>query len=168
MSSVQNGASCGIGNYGMAKHGIVLECGDYSMKIYGYRFFMGFEFTNSFEGQQNGNSPSVDLEAFPRGVYFQQPEWTARSVLFPVGFFGDLSWSGRSSDFDYFQPRNVSYYAISQTLGLRINQISKNSLVRLVIGCELVRIARNQLPGDVLDGRYPNLTHSNTPEDVRI
>ncbi len=124
MSSVQNGASCGIGNYRMAKHRILLECGDYSMKICRYRFFVGFEFTNSLEGQQNRNSASVDLEAFPRGVYFQQPEWTARSVLFPVGFFGDLGWSGRSSDFDYFQPRNVSYYAISQTLGLRINQIT--------------------------------------------
>src|SRR5260370_42674657 len=128
---------------------------------------MGLEFTNSLEGQQNGNSASVDLEAFPRGVYFQQPEWTARSVLFPVGFFGDFRWSGRSSDFDYFQPRNVSYYAISQTLGLRINQISKNSLVRLVIGCELLRIACNQLPCDVLYGCYPNLPHRNPPEVVR-
>jgi len=99
------------------------------MKICGYRFFVGFEFTNSLEGQQNGNSASVDLEAFPSGVYFQQPEWTARSVLFPVGFFGDLGWSGRPSDLDYFQSCNVSYYAISQTLGLRINQISKNRLV---------------------------------------
>ena len=138
------------------------------MKICRYRFFVGLEFTNSLEGQQNGNLASVDLEAFPRGVYFQQPEWTARSVLFPVGFFGDLGWSGRSPDFDYFQPRNVSNHSISQTLGLRINQISKNRLVRLVIGCELVRIACNQLPGDVLDGCYPNLSHYYTSEDVGI
>ncbi len=168
MSSVQNRASCGIGNYGMAKHRILLECGDYSMKICRYRFFVGFEFMNSLEGQQNGNSAIVDFETFPRRVYFQQPEWTARSVLFPVGFFGDLGWSGRSPDFDYFQPRNVSNYAISQALGLRINKISKNRLVRLVIGCELVRIACDQLPGDFLDGCYPNLTHSSIPEDVRI
>src|SRR5260370_6725512 len=112
---------------------------------------MGLEFTNSFEGQKNGNSAGVDLEAFPRGVYFQQPEWPARTVLFPVGFLGDLGWSSRSPDFDYFQPCNVSNYAISQALGLRINQISKNRLVRLVIGCELVRIACDQLSGDVLD-----------------
>src|SRR5260370_1992356 len=131
MSSVQNSASCGIGNYRMAKHRILLECGDYSMKICRYRFFVGFEFTNSLEGQQNGNSASVDLEAFPRGVYFQQPEWTARSVLFPVGFFGDLSWSGRSSDFDYFQPRNVSYSPISQTLAPPINQTTKTILFTL-------------------------------------
>ncbi len=82
---------------------------------------MGLEFTNSLEGQQNGNLASFDFEAFPRGVYFQQPEWTARTVLFPVGFFGDLGWSGRSPDFDYFQSRDVSYYAISQPLCLSIN-----------------------------------------------
>lgn len=91
------------------------------MKIAGYRFLMGFEFTNSLEGQQNGNSAGLDLEAFPRGVYFQQSEWTARTLLFPVGFFRDFGWSGRSSYFDYFQSCNVSYYAISQPLGLRIN-----------------------------------------------
>src|SRR5260370_23889175 len=107
----------------MAKHRILLECGDYSMKICRYRFFVGLEFTNSLEGQQNGNLASVDLEAFPRGIYFQQPEWTARSVLFPVGFFGDLCWSGRSPDFDYFQPRKLSNHSISQAFDLRINQL---------------------------------------------
>src|SRR5260370_33176880 len=96
------------------------------MKIFRLRFLVVFEFTNSFEGQQNGNSARVDLEAFPRGVYFQQPEGTARSVLFPVGFWGDLGWSVRSTDFDYFQPHNESYNWFYRMVGLTSNQASKN------------------------------------------
>ena len=113
MGSVQNRASCEIGNYGMAQHRVLFESGNYSMKICRYRLLVGLEFTNSLEGQQNGDLATIDFEAFSRGVYFQQPEWTARTVLFPVGFFGDLGWSGRPSQFDDFQSRNVSDYSIS-------------------------------------------------------
>src|SRR5438552_2968615 len=90
-----------------------------------------------------------------------------RTVLLPVRFFGDFCWSGRSSAFNYLQSGDVSHYAVSQTLRFRINQIGENGLVGLVIGCELVRIACNQLSGNLLDGGYPNLTHSNTPEARR-
>src|SRR5437667_11128938 len=90
-----------------------------------------------------------------------------RTVLLPVRFFGDFCWSGRSSAFNYLQSGDVSHYAVSQTLRLRINQIGENGLVGLIIGCELVRIACNQLSGNLLDGGYPNLTHSNTPEARR-
>src|SRR5437667_12488344 len=85
-----------------------------------------------------------------------------RTVLLPVRFFGDFGWSGRSSAFNYLQSGDVSYYAVSHTLRLRINQIGENGLVVLLIGCELVRIACNQLSGNLLDSGYPNLTHSNT------
>ena len=113
MSSVQNGSSCRVSDYGMTKYWVSLESGNYSIKIFRYRFFVGLEFTNSLESQKNGDLASVDFEAFPRGVYFQQPEWTARTVLFPVGFFGDLGWSGGPSQFDDLQSRNVSDYSIS-------------------------------------------------------
>src|SRR5207245_10338848 len=82
-----------------------------------------------------------------------------RTVLFPLRFFGDFCWSGRSSAFNYLQSGDVSHYTVSQTLSLRINQIGENGLVGLVIGCELVRIACNQLSGDLLVCGYVNVTY---------
>src|SRR5438093_11842537 len=113
-----------------------------------------------------GIFPLLIASLFQRGL-LPTARVDRRTVLFPVGLFGDFGWSGSSSAFNYLQSRDVPYDAVSQTLSLRINQVGENCLVGLVIGCELVRVACNQLSGNLLDCGYPNLTHSNTPEARR-
>src|SRR6266566_2459020 len=77
MSSIQNGSSCGIGDYRMTKHRVSLESGNYSIKVCRHRLLVRLEFTNLLQGQQNGNLASYDFEAFSRRVCPQEPERTA-------------------------------------------------------------------------------------------